>query len=289
MLLCDHFSWGTQTYVMGVINLSPDSFSGDGFSIEGERGMKAAVDQAQRFVADGAHLIDVGGESTRPGAMTISAEEEMRRVLPVIKMIASTLRAPISIDTYKAEVAAAALEAGASMVNDVWGLRMDSDMGAVAAHYNAPIVLMHNRSRAHNAVQSANLGGRYIDSDYDDLVDDIAIDLQDSVELAQAAGIPDDQIILDPGIGFGKTVKQSLSLVNRLDHFKKLGFPLLVGPSRKSFIGFTLDLPTHDRLEGTAAAISIAIARGADLVRVHDVRSMARVARITDAIVRQSA
>ena len=288
MRLQDHFSWGSQTYVMGVLNLSPESFSGDGLFVDGETAVNEAVEQAQRFVAEGAHLLDVGGESTRPGSVAISTEEEMRRVLPVIEILASTLRTPISIDTYKSEVASAALEAGASIVNDVWGLRMDSDLGFIAAKRHAPIILMHNRSRVLNAVYQERLGGRYVGSRYDDLLGEITKELQYSMDLAKVAGIPDDQIILDPGIGFGKTVEQNLILANNIDHFSVLGCPLLIGPSRKSFIGFTLDLPVTERLEGTAAAVAIAIARGADIVRVHDVRVMARVARMTDAIVRQS-
>lgn len=288
MRLQDHFSWGSRTYVMGVLNMSPDSFSGDGLFVDGETAVNEAVEQAQRFVAEGAHLLDVGGESTRPGSVAISTEEEMRRVLPVIEILASTLRTPISIDTYKSEVASAALEAGASIVNDVWGLRMDSDLGFVAAKRHAPIILMHNRSRVLNAVYQERLGGRYVGSRYDDLLGEITKELQYSMDLAKVAGIPDDQIIIDPGIGFGKTVEQNLILANNIDHFSVLGCPLLIGPSRKSFIGFTLDLPVTERLEGTSAAVAIAIARGADIVRVHDVRVMARVARMTDAIVRQS-
>lgn len=287
MRLRDYFSWGSQTYVMGVLNLSPDSFSGNGFSVRDKIDLQVLVEQAQLFVADGAHILDVGGESTRPGATKVTAEEELQLVIPVIEALASVLNVPISIDTYKADVAAAALEAGASIVNDVWGLRMDSEMGAVAAAANAPVILMHNRSHESDAVYDMRLGGRYVGSGYDNLLDDITNELQESMALAESAGIPDDQIILDPGIGFGKTVEQNLSLVNRIDHFKVLGCPLLVGPSRKSFIGYTLNLPIDERLEGTAASVAISITRGADIVRVHDVRAMVLVARMTDAILRQ--
>jgi dihydropteroate synthase len=287
MHLRDHFSWGSQTYVMGILNLSPDSFSGDGFFVDDETGCDAAVEQGQRFVSDGAHILDVGGESTRPGSIAVSTQEEMRRVLPVIEALASKLSVPIAVDTYKADVAAAALECGASIVNDVWGLRMDAAMGRVVAKYNAPLILMHNRSHPSSAVQQARLGGRYVGSKYDDLLGDISIELLESVHMAKSVGIPGHQIIVDPGIGFGKTVEQNLCLVNSLEHFRGLGFPILIGPSRKSFIGFTLDLAPQERLEGTAAAVAIAIARGADIVRVHDVRAMARVARMTDAMVRQ--
>ncbi len=287
MLLRDYFSWGSQTYVMAVLNLSPDSFSGNGLSVRDKIDLHVIVEQAQLFVADGAHILDVGGESTRPGSIKVTAEEELQLVIPVIEALSSVLNVPISIDTYKADVAAAALEAGASIVNDVCGLRMDSEMGAVVAAANAPVILMHNRSHESDAVYDTRLGGRYVGSGYDNLLDDITNELQESMALAESAGIPHDQIILDPGIGFGKTVEQNLFLVNRIDYFKALGYPLLVGPSRKSFIGYTLNLPIDERLEGTAASVAISIARGADIVRVHDVRAMVLVARMTDAILRQ--
>ena len=287
MRLRDYFSWGSQTYVMGVLNLSPDSFSGNGLSVRDKIDLQVLVEQAQLFVSDGAHILDVGGESTRPGATKVTAEEELQLVIPVIEALASVSNVPISIDTYKADVAAAALEAGASIVNDVWGLRMDPEMGSVAAAANAPVILMHNRSHESDAVYDMRLGGRYVGSVYDNLLDDITNELQESMALAKSAGIPDDQIIIEPGIGFGKTVEQNLSLVNRIDHFKVLGCPLLVGPSRKSFIGHTLNLPINERLEGTAASVAISITRGADIVRVHDVRAMVLVARMTDAILRQ--
>jgi len=282
------FVWGTQTYVMGIINATPDSFSGDGL-LQGGGGdwKEAAVAQGVQFVAQGAHILDVGGESTRPGATPVPAAEEMARVVPVIRALRSLVDVPISVDTYKAEVAEAALAAGADIVNDVWGLRMDPDMAATVARQGVPVILMHNRSRPKNARQEARLGGRYVGIDYDDLLNDIKRELMESVALAHAAGIPDEHIILDPGIGFGKTVQQNLELLDRLDEIVALGYPVLVGPSRKSFIGYTLDLPPEERVEGTAAAVAIGIDRGADIVRVHDVAPMVRVARMTDAIVRR--
>jgi dihydropteroate synthase len=279
------FLWGRQTYIMGIINVTPDSFSGDGV-LRGDEWVARAVAQGQGQVAAGAHLLDVGGESTRPGSQPVPLDEELRRVLPVVAGLAKAVSAPISIDTYKAETARQALSAGASIINDVWGLRMDPAMDRVAAEGGAALILMHNRSRPKDAAQSAQLGGRYVGVEYADLMGDIARELGESVRLARQAGVPDERIILDPGIGFGKTVEQNLELVDRLSELRSLGYPLLVGPSRKSFLGYTLNLPPEQRLEGTAAAVALAIDRGADIVRVHDVEAMARVARIADAIVR---
>lgn len=280
------FQWGKRTYVMGILNATPDSFSGDGIFAENAR--MTAVAQAKQFAADGADIIDIGGESTRPGSAPISAEEEMRRVLPVIRHIQQETDLLISVDTYRAEVAEAALDAGANWVNDVWGLQMDSQMAAVVAKYNCPVVIMHNRSQPKNVAQTEQLGGRYVGVVYDDLFADIIRELQTSITLALDAGVRPKNIIIDPGIGFGKTVAQNLALVNGLDRFKTLGYPILLGPSRKSFIGYALDLPPAERLEGTAATIAIGIDRGADIIRVHDVRAMARVAKMTDALVRSN-
>jgi dihydropteroate synthase len=282
----NRLQWGRQTYVMGVLNVTPDSFSHDGLMAEPDR-VAAAVARARGFMADGAHLLDVGGESTRPGSEPVPAAEELCRVVPVIEALAAVTDLPISVDTSKAAVAAAALDAGATMVNDVWGLRLDPDLAPLVAERGVPVVLMHNRSRSRDAVVEARLGGRYLGTAYDDLVEDVACELQALVEGAVAAGISRERIILDPGIGFGKTVEQNLLLIDRLDRFKALGHPILIGPSRKSFIGYTLDLPAEERVEGTAAAVAVGIARGADMVRVHDVRVMARVARMTGAIVRR--
>jgi dihydropteroate synthase len=271
---------------MGILNVTPDSFSGDGLRQLSDP-VAAAIAQAKSFVVEGAHILDVGGESTRPGAESVSVADELARVIPVIEALAREIDMPISIDTYKAEVAEAALEAGAHMVNDVWGLRADPGLAKVVAGHNVPVILMHNRSKPANAQVEANLGGRYIEVAYDDLIEDIKRDLGESLTLAKAAGIPDEHIILDTGIGFGKTVAQNLELLDRTNEFKILGYPLLIGPSRKSFIGYTLDLPPDQRAEGTAAAVSVAITRGADIVRVHDVEMITRVAKMTDAIVRR--
>jgi dihydropteroate synthase len=229
----------------------------------------------------------VGGESTRPGSRPTSAEEELRRVLPVIRALADVVNVPISIDTYKAEVARQAVAAGATLVNDVWGLRMDPDVARVVAGTGAALILMHNRSKPKDAVQEARLGGRYVGVAYTDLLDDILHELRESVEMALAAGVAPEKIIVDPGIGFGKTVEQNLELLDRLGELKALGYPILAGPSRKSFVGYTLNLPPDQRLEGTAAAVALAIDRGADIVRVHDVAAMTRVARFSDAVVRR--
>ncbi|MCH8191332.1 MAG: dihydropteroate synthase [Chloroflexi bacterium] len=258
--------WGQRTFIMGVVNATPDSFSGDGIADDPD----AAARQAKRFADDGADVIDIGGESTRPGATLLEADEEMRRVVPVIERIAQAVDLPLSIDTHKSAVADAALNAGASMINDVWGLKHDPHLADLAAEAGVPIVLMHNQQG----------------TSYEDLVAEILDSLQRSIEAARAAGVPKDSIIVDPGIGFGKTAEQSLEVLRRLDEFQILGQPLLVGTSRKSAIGLVLDLPVDQRLEGTAATVAVAIAKGADMVRVHDVRAMARVARMTDAIVR---
>jgi len=284
--------WGERTLVMGILNVTPDSFSGDGIlpaaeTYAGAEWLSDALEQARRFVAEGVDFLDIGGESTRPGAAIVSAEVEIERILPVIRAIRSELDVIISVDTYKASVAEAALDAGAHLVNDVWGLHADPDLARVVARYQAPVILMHNRSSWAQAEIKERLGGRYVGVPYDDLIEDIKRDLLDSVRIAQAAGIPDEHIILDPGIGFGKTTEQNLELVDRLYEIRALGYPVLLGPSRKSFIGYTLNLPVDERLEGTAAAVSVGIARGADIVRVHDVVPLMRVVRMADAIVRR--
>ncbi|HKZ70272.1 MAG TPA: dihydropteroate synthase [Anaerolineales bacterium] len=281
------FTWGAQTYIMGIINATPDSFSGDGL-VRGDDWVAQAVSQAEVHLAAGAHILDVGGESTRPGSQSTPLGEELRRVIPVIRAIARKVNIPISIDTYKAEVARQAIEAGATIINDVWGFRMDNDMARVAAETGVGVVLMHNRSKPKDAVQQAQLGGRYVGVEYTELLGDIQRELSESVEMALKAGVKEDRIIVDPGIGFGKTVEQNLELVNRLGELKELGCPILVGPSRKSFVGYTLNLPPDQRLEGTAAAVTLCIDRGADIVRVHDVTQMMRVAKIADAIVRRN-
>jgi dihydropteroate synthase len=287
MVIGSHsFDWGARTYVMGILNVTPDSFSGDGILARGDA-VEVATEQAREFLAAGADILDVGGESTRPGSAPIEAEEELRRVLPVIRSLRRNFQdALISIDTHKAAVAEQAIAEGARIVNDVWALRADAKLGSVAARHNAPIILMHNRSNPASVEVRASLGNAYIAAEYQNLIEDVKAELMSSVKLAQEAGIPDAHIILDPGIGFGKTVEHNLELVNRLDEIRSLGYPVLLGPSRKSFIGFTLDLPAEERVEGTAAAVAVGIVRGADLVRVHDVKQISRVVKMTDALVR---
>jgi len=281
------FEWGRRTYVMGIINATPDSFSGDG--VLDENAQRRAVEQARQFVADGADILDLGGESTRPGSQPVTAGEELARVVPLIRAVhAAVGDTPISVDTYRADVAAAALDAGADWVNDVWGLRMDPDMARLVAERGCPVVIMHNRSKPKDVAQEQRLGGRFVGVHYDELMADIRRELSAQVEIALAAGVSAEQIILDPGVGFGKTVEQNVELLDRLDELKALGRPILIGPSRKSFIGYTLDLPPDQRVEGTAAAVAIGIDRGADIIRVHDVRAMVRVARMTDRIVRRA-
>jgi dihydropteroate synthase len=278
--------WGSRTYVMGILNLTPDSFSGDGL-LEQEDALRSALDQAAGYGQAGVDLLDVGGESTRPGSRPIGADEEIARVVPLIAALAKRTSTPISVDTSKARVAEAALDAGAVWVNDVWALRADPEMAPLLAERQVPVILMHNRLTPNSAELAERLGGRYVGVEYNELLGDIKSELMGSVDLALEAGIDPGRIVLDPGIGFGKTVDQSLELVDRLEEIRALGFPVLLGPSRKSFIGFTLDLPPDERLEGTAAAVAIGIARGADIVRVHDVPPMIRVARMTDALVRR--
>jgi dihydropteroate synthase len=287
------FNWGSRTYVMGILNVTPDSFSGDGLLPspptplpEGEGGIRALA-QAKDFLADGADILDVGGESTRPGSRLVNADEEMERVIPVIKSIANAFPgALISIDTYKAKVAEEAFKAGAHILNDVWGLRADPELAGIAAKYKIPVILMHNRSNPASVEVREQLGNAYIGAEYQDLIEEVKRELLVSVDLAVKAGIEESRIILDPGIGFGKTREHNLELINRLDEIRVLGYPVLLGPSRKSFIGFTLDLPADQRVEGTAATVAVGIVRGADVIRVHDVKEMARVAKMTDAIIR---
>jgi dihydropteroate synthase len=278
--------FGTRTFIMGIINITPDSFSGDGLISNG-KAIQAAVHQAERFVRAGADILDLGGESTRPGSTPLNAEEELERVLPVVKALRrADLDTIISIDTYKATVADAVVRAGADWINDVWALRGDPEMAHVVSHHGVPVILMHNRSKPNNVELDAVLGGQYVGATYKNLLEEVKDELLASIKIARKAHIEKDRIILDPGLGFGKSVPQNLELINRLPEIKDLGFPILVGPSRKSFIGRTLDLPPNERVEGTSATVAIGIARGADIVRVHDVEQMVRVARMTDAIIR---
>jgi len=263
------FRWGERTYVMGIINVTPDSFSGDGLGCD----VEAAARLAAHMREEGADIIDVGGESTRPASAEVSAEEEMRRVLPVIERLALDLDIPISIDTYKAEVAKAANEAGVALVNDVHGFLREPDIARVAAEAGVPAIAMYNHR------------GRV----FHDTIGNIVQGLIESLQVARQQGLPEDQIIVDPGFNFGWTDAQALEMLRRLSELRVLGRPILVGTSRKSTIGKVLgDLPVEERLEGTAATVAIAIANGADIVRVHDVKEMVRVARITDAVVRGS-
>ena len=258
--------WGRRTYVMGIINLAPDSFSGDGLAGD----VQAAVDQAKRMEADGADMLDVGAESTRPGSTPVSASAEADRLLPPLEGVCLAVRIPVSVDTYKAPVARQAIAVGASLVNDVWGLLADGNMARVIADAGVPAILMHNQREAQ----------------YTDLVPDVIAGLRRIARIASAAGIADHNVILDPGIGFGKTADHSLELLQRLPELQELGHPLLLGVSRKSTIGRVLGLPVDERVEGTAAAVAMSISGGADIVRVHDVKEMVRVARMADAIVR---
>lgn len=284
------FVWGSRTYIMGILNATPDSFSGDGLYSESwdDKSLTQALKRAENFLNDGADILDVGGESTRPGAYEVSADAELKRVIPLIEALRKEFDCPISIDTYKSSVAREAIDAGAQIVNDVWGLRADPEMAQLVAEKNVPVIIMHNRSKPTNAEVRERLGGRYVGVNYRELIMDIRDELTMSIDIAHRAGVPDEKIIIDPGIGFGKTVEQNLELINRLGEIKSLGYPLLLGPSRKSFIGYTLDLPPDQRVEGTGAAVAIGIDRGADIIRVHDVLEMFRVAKITDAIVRRS-
>ena len=258
--------WGAKTYVMAIVNVTPDSFSGDGIAGRPEE----AGDLAARAVADGADLIDVGAESTRPGHRPVTAEEELARLLPALRAIKARVAVPISVDTSKAAVAEAALAAGASIVNDVRGLTADPDLAAVCARHGVPVVVMHD-------VPPDGRG---------DLVTSVIRELSRRLDRALAEGIAWEHLIVDPGYGFGKDWRQNLELLRRLSELRVLGRPILAGTSRKSTIGRVLGLPEHDRVEGTAATVALAIAGGSDVVRVHDVKAMTRVARMSDAVVR---
>jgi len=262
--------WGRRTYVMGIINLTPDSFSGDGLGPALDSQAGAAVHLGLGFQQAGADFLDLGAESTRPGNRPITAETELDRLLPALKALVGKVDIPISVDTYKSQVAQAALAAGATLVNDVWGLKKDPRLAKVAAKAGAPLVLTHNQK-----------GTRY-----GDLLADILTSLGSSARAALEAGVAQENIILDPGIGFGKTPDHNLEILGRLKEFDALGYPLLVGTSRKSTIGLVLNQPPDQRLEGTAATVALAIAGGADIVRVHDVKEMVQVCRMTDAVIR---
>ncbi len=277
------FRWGDRTYVMGIINLSPESFSGDGLAVaDAAASADAALAQARRFVDEGADILDVGGESTRPGATPLDTAEELRRVIPAVERIAAGVSVPVSVDTYKSGVARRALDAGASIINDQWGLKHDPRLADLAAERRVPIVLMSNQrdKGGYDATTSRDT------APYEDVMAEVKSSLQGSLDAALRAGVPLQNIILDPGIGFGKTWRQDLEIVRRLAELKSLGRPILLGTSRKSLIKMVLNLPASDRVEGTAATVAIGIANGADIVRVHDVREMVRVCRMSDAMVR---
>lgn len=254
-----------ETFVMGILNVTPDSFS-DGGQFNS---IEKAIAQAKKMVADGAKIIDVGGESTRPGYTRISDEEEIARVVPVIEALVKEVPAIISIDTYKSNVARAAIHAGAHMINDIWGAKADPQMAQVAAELNVPIILMHNR-----------------DNDvYGDYFTDFLQDMKESIESVQKAGVPAEHILLDPGIGFVKNLAQSIETMQRLDELVALGYPVLLATSRKRLIGAVLDLPVTERVEGTAATCAFGVQKGCHLMRVHDVKEIARTVKMMDALV----
>ncbi|WP_340674379.1 dihydropteroate synthase [Moorella sulfitireducens (nom. illeg.)] len=257
---------GRRTLVMGIINVTPDSFSDGGRFFD----PGAAVEHAHRLVEEGADIIDIGGESTRPGHEPVPAEEEWHRLEPVLKRLVAEIKVPISVDTYKSITARRALDLGVDIINDIWGCRGDADMAAVCGRYGVPVIIMHNQQG----------------TAYRDLMFEILAFLQESIRLAEENGVPPTQIIIDPGIGFGKDYYQNLQIMGRLGELKVLGKPILLGTSRKSLIGKTLDLPADQRLEGTAATVALGITQGIDIIRVHDVKAMVRVARMADAIVR---
>ncbi len=258
------FDTNNRTYIMGILNVTPDSFSDGGRYTQ----MDAALFHAEEMVKEGADILDVGGESTRPGHDVISAEEESQRVVPVIEKLAANFDVPISIDTYKSPVAGEALQAGVHMVNDIWGLKADPKMAALVAEHHVCCCLMHNRREAA----------------YQDLICDMKEDLQESIRLARAAGISDDKIMIDPGIGFGKTYEMNLQAIHQVDELRELGYPVLLATSRKSVIGLTLDLPTDQRLEGTLATTVLGVMKGCSFVRVHDVKENKRAIQMTEAI-----
>ncbi|MBM7097965.1 dihydropteroate synthase [Bacillus sp. H-16] len=268
----DRMEWNQHTldflkksYVMGILNLTPDSFS-DG----GKHGRKSeAVAHALQMIEEGADIIDVGGESTRPGATMVPADEELRRVIEPLKDVRAHVNVPISIDTYKADVARAAIEAGADIINDVWGAKYDPDMARVAAEYDVPIILMHNRETPH----------------YNDLMNDIKDDLNESIDICLSAGVKEERIILDPGIGFAKTYEENLLVMRHVGKITEMGFPVLLGTSRKSLIAKTLNLPVEERMEGTGATVCYGIEKGCDIVRVHDVKPISRMVKMMDAMI----
>ena len=259
------FDMTAHTYIMGILNVTPDSFSDGGRWNDRDKALKHVED----MIAEGMDVVDVGGESTRPGYTMLSDEEEIRRVVPVIEEIKSNFDIPVSLDTYKSAVAKAGIAAGADLINDIWGLKYDGDMAGVIAESGLPCCLMHNRK----------------EPDYQNFMRDVASDLEETVRIAREAGISDEKILLDPGVGFGKTYENNLEIINHLEELHKLGFPLLLGTSRKSVIGLTLDLPADQRVEGTLVTTVMGVLKGCSFVRVHDVKENARAVKMTEAIV----
>ena len=253
-----------KTMIMGILNITPDSFSDGGSYFD----LDAAIHHAKGMVKDGADIIDVGGESTRPGHEKVSDEEEIARVVPVIKALVKEVHVPISIDTYKSEVAKQAVEAGAHIINDIWGAKADPKMAEVAATYDVPIILMHNRDN----------------KNYTNLIEDMIVDLNESIKIVKTAGVKDENIILDPGVGFAKTFEGNIETIRHLDRFTELGYPVLLGTSRKSFIGQIFDLPPQERDEATGATTCVGIQKGCDIVRVHNVKVNARLAKMMDVL-----
>lgn len=264
-----------KTYIMGILNVTPDSFADGGLYFD----KSAAIERAYQIVEEGADIIDIGGESTRPGSEPISIKEELKRTIPVIEAISKKIKVPISIDTYKSEVAKAALDAGASMVNDISGLRFDPRMPDVVSEYKVPVVIMHIKGKPQDMQQNPV---------YEALIPEIIDYFRVGMKTAISAGVSEDKIIIDPGMGFGKTFDHNLEIINNLREFTFLEKPILIGPSRKAFIGKILgDVPATERLEGTTAAVSISIINGANVVRVHDVKETVKVAKVADAVKRE--
>ncbi len=262
------FTWGERTFVMGIVNLSPDSFSGDGLNA-----VDSAADQARRFVSEGADIIDIGAESTRPGSEPVTIEEEISRLIPAIDKIRLAVDVPISVDSYKYDVVKRAIAAGADIINDIWGLKYDSRLADLASEYNLPIILTSNQRE---------------DPCEGDIIAEIKKDLSRAIAQCHNAGVASGNIIIDPGIGFGKTLAQNLEIIRRLAEMESLGKPILLGTSRKGMIGAVLGTPVDDRLEGSAATNALGIAHGADIIRVHDVKFLSGVARISDAVMRRA-
>ncbi|MDO4519811.1 MAG: dihydropteroate synthase [Eubacteriales bacterium] len=258
------FNLDKWCYVMGILNVTPDSFSDGGKWTD----METALDHVKQMIEEGADLIDVGGESTRPGHIQITEDEEIARVVPVIRAIKERFDIPVSIDTYKAKVAKAAVDAGADLINDIWGLKYDPELASVIAETGVPCCLMHNRDN----------------TDYENFMDDFLDDLRETLKIAKEAGIRDEQIMLDPGVGFGKTYEQNLEVINKMERMHELKFPILLGTSRKSVIGLTLDIPAPERVSGTVATSVIGVMKGCAFVRVHDVKENEQAIRMTEAI-----